>query len=129
MDFETMKIGDGVHVSVNGVPSNAFARRCTDGEWAIMIPQIAYSVPTKAEAVRRIAEAMGTWYTATEAAERLVEMGAYDKPPSAHDICLWARNGLLPGSVKIRGKGGAGQGGSWRIPQSALEALAERRGR
>lgn len=124
MDYKAIQNNDNVHASVNGVISAAFTRQCVSGEWAIMIPQIAYSVPTKEEAVRRIAGAMGNWYTATEAAEHLVEMGVFDKPPSAHDVCLWARNGLLSGAVKVPRPG---RGGSWRVPASALPIFAERR--
>jgi len=124
MNFETVKIGDGVHVSANGIVSAAFARECQGGGWAVLVPQIAYTPDTLEDALAMIAAALGDWYTATEAAERLVELGAFDKPPTTHDVCMWARNGLLPGAVKIKA---AGQGGSWRIPASALTALVERR--
>lgn len=38
MDFEVVKIGDGIHVSVNDVVSSTFVRG-TDGGWAIMVPR------------------------------------------------------------------------------------------
>ena len=135
MDFEAVKIGNNIHASVNGVVSAAFARQCVNGEWAIMVPQIAYSVPTKEEAARRIARAMDIWYTSAQAAERLVELGAYDSPPSAHTMSNLARAGAFPGAFKLLGRGsgeqgkGGGQGGSWRIPEAGLQTFAERRKR
>ena len=129
MEFEIVVWNrDDVHASVNGVISAAFARKCTNGEWAIMVPQIAYSVPTRDEAVRRIARALGDWYTITQAAERLVELGAFDSPPSAQMTGAWCRAGKFPGAVKILGAGGRGGGGAWRISVTGLEAfIAERR--
>ncbi len=127
MEFETVQIGNAHYVIKNGVMGTPFAQNL-EGRWFAFVPTIGHCTATKAEALTFIANQMDTWYTAQEAAERLVEMGVFDVTPCTHDICLWARHGLLPGSVKITGKGGAGQGGSWRIPQAALKALAERRG-
>ena len=127
MEFETVQIGNAHYVIKNGVMGTSFALQVA-GRWCIFVPVAGHSVATPMEALAFLAEQMDDWYTAAQAADRLVEMGVFDKA-SAHDVCRWARDGLLPGSVKITGKGGAGQGGSWRIPASALEALAERRGR
>jgi len=129
MNFEIVHIGDSIHVSVNGVVSAAHVRKTGASEWVVFVPRMTSAWDTLEDALRIVADNLGDWCTAAEAADYLVEkMGNFDKV-SAHDICLWARNGLLPGSMKITGKGGAGQGGSWRIPRLALDALAERRGR
>lgn len=126
MEFDTVERCGRVHVVKNDVESAGFIERDPGGGWGRW-DFVLVAVESADEGLAHIASAMGNWYTAQEAAERLVEMGVFDKPPTAHDICLWARSGLLPGSIKIIGKGGAGQGGSWRIPESALEALAQRR--
>jgi hypothetical protein len=125
VEFETVERCGRVYVVKNGVESEGFAQQVPGGRWVIMIPQAEYTTSTCAIALDLIAEGMDTWYTAAEAAERLVEIGVFDKV-TAHDVCRWARDGLLPSSVKVPKPG---QGGSWRIPARALEALAERRGR
>jgi len=127
MNFETVKIGDGVHVSVNGVTSAAFARECTGGGWAVLVPQIAYTPDTLEDALAMIATDLGDWYTVAQAAEVLVEMGAFDTAPPAQTVSKWAREGLFPGAMKIRGPGGRGGGGSWRISRAALVEFAKRR--
>ena len=124
--IETTEKSGQVHVSVNGVNAQWFAMPDDKG-YVIYGPQPVHHAVSLEEAIVLIAEWMGNWYTAAEAAERLVEMDVFSEAPSAHDICLWARNGLLPGAIKITGKGGAGRGGSWRIPGKALETLANKR--
>lgn len=129
MEFKAVKIGGNIHASVNGVVSSAFARLSTRGEWVIMIPEIAYSVPTEEEAIRRIAVALGDWYTTAQAAARLVGLGAYDKLPSCQTIARLAQAGAFASAFKLLGKGGAGAGGQWRIPEAGLAEFAKRRGR
>lgn len=125
MEFDTVERCGRVYVSKNGVESTDFVEKSM-GNWNIYNAAF-YDVALSLEkATARIAFEMGDWYTATEAAARLVELGAFDKAPSAHDICMWARLGLLPGAVKVPGTKG-GRGGSWRIPESALAEFMERR--
>jgi hypothetical protein len=127
MNYKAVQDGDSIRASVNGVVSTALARRCTDG-WAIMIPQIAYSVPTKEEAIRRIAKAMGKWYTSDQAAIRLVELNVYDKTPSRQTITRLCQAGAFPGAFKLLGKGkrAVGSGGQWRIPEDGVMEYARR---
>lgn len=124
MEFETIERCKRTYVIKNGVESAEFIERDCGGGWGRW-DFVLVDVGTASEGLIAIAKAMGNWYTAQEAAAWLVEAGV--EKASAHDICLWARNGLLSGAVKITGKGGWGRGGSWRIPQAALGALAERR--
>lgn len=124
MEFETVQIGNVHYVTKNGVMGTPFTMKTPAG-WCIFVPVASHTVATKEEALVFISNQMDTWYTTTEAVARLMEMGI---KASTHDVCMWARNGLLPDAVKITGKGGWGRGGSWRIPQKALGALAERRG-
>lgn len=124
MEFETVERCGRTYVVKNGVESSAFVEE-SKGYWHLFDFVLVDALLSKDECLARIADALGDWYTAAEAATQLVEMGVLDRLASAHDICLWARNGLLPGSVKISAPG---QGGSWRIPEAALRALAERRG-
>ena len=124
MNYEVVERFGRIHIIKNGVESAAFAVPRFN---RIYRPDPCERCETLANALELIAARMDDWYTATEAAERLVEMGVFDEAPSAHDVCLWARNGLLPGAIKITGKGGAGRGGSWRIPEKALETLANKR--
>ncbi len=127
MEFETVERCGRIHVIVNGVESAGFIERDRNGrDWGRW-DFVYVAVGSADEGLAHLANALGDWYTAAEAAERLVKLGAYDVPPSAHDVCAWARLDLLPGSMKITGKGGAGRGGSWRIPGKAIAALAERR--
>ena len=129
MKFETVKIGDGVHVAIEGVTSAAFVRECAGGGWAVLVPQIAYTSDTLEDALAMIASDLGDWYTVAQAAEVLVEMGAFDAPPSTQMVCTWAREGKFPGAFKLTGPGGRGGGGSWRIPEAGLVEFAKRRGR
>ena len=128
MEFETVKIGDNIHVvSINGVISAAFAREHRGGGWVVFVPRIAH-MPTPLEnALALIAADMDDWHTAKQAAERLMELGAYDSPPSAHTMSNLARAGAFADAFKLRGKGGGGQGGAWRIPEAGLQAFVERR--
>ena len=124
MEFETIERCGRVHVVKNGVESAGFIQR-RNGGWAILFPEQWDCLPySRDDALDTISVIMGNWYTTTEAAARLVEMGVFDVAPSAHEVCTWARLGLLPGAVKI---GAAGQGGAWRIPESALAAFAAER--
>lgn len=121
MDFKTVKIGDAVHVSVNDVVSSTFARS-TDGGWAIMVPRQCYLAKTLDEALQLIADGMGNWYTVAQAAEVLVEMGAFDAPPSTQLMSRWAREGRFPDAVKVPTQG---SGGSWRFSEKALPAFTD----
>ena len=126
MEIETVEQCGRVHVVKNSVESAGFIERSRGGDWGHW-DFVLVASGTASEGLAAIAEAMDTWYTATEAAEHLVEMDVFDKPPTAKKVCGWARDGLLPGAIKITGKGGAGQGGSWRIPGKALEAFVNKR--
>lgn len=118
MEFETVKHSGRLHVIVNGVESEDFAVPGAGGCWLIYQPiRRGFASSSLEEALVIIALGMDTWYTAKEAAERLVELGAYDIAPSAREVCGWARNGLLPGAIKVSAPG---RGGSWRIPEAAL---------
>ena len=126
MEFETIERCGRIYVVNNGVESAGFVERGRGGGWGRW-DFVLVTEGTAGEGLVAIAEAMGNWYTATEAAAWLVKKLGYFDKVSAHDVCLWARNGLLPGAVKVKGKGGAGQGGSWRIPGKALEAFVNKR--
>lgn len=126
MEFETVERCGRIYAVKNGVESAGFIKRDRGGGWGRW-DFVLVAAGTADEGLAAIAAGMDTWYTAAEAAERLVEMDVFDKPPTVKKVCGWARDGLLPGAVKVKGKGGAGRGGSWRISESALEALAERR--
>lgn len=128
MEFETVERCGRIHVIVNGVESAGFIERDCGGNWGCWDFVLVAAGPAD-EGLAHIADAMDTWYTTDQAAARLVELGAYDTAPSAREICGWARNDLLPGAVRVKGKGCAGRGGPWRIPESALAALVERRKR
>ena len=125
MEFETVERCGRIHVVKNSVESAGFIKHDHGGGWGHW-GFFLVAVGLADEGLAAIAERMDDWYTASEAAERLAEMDVFDKPPTAKKVCGWARDGLLPGAMKITGKGGAGQSGSWRISESALEALAER---
>lgn len=118
MNFETVKIGDDIHVSINNVVSAAFVRQGSKhNAWVIMTPRIAQMAETLEEALALIAAGMDTWYTVTEAAIRLVELGKKAKPPARQTMCRWLGQGRFPGAIKVQT---AGRGGSWRIPEAAL---------
>lgn len=127
MDFETVERCGRTHVVVNGVESPTFVRPSGTGLWLVRAPHTDYIADTWDEAVNLIAEDMRIWYTILQAAERLVELGAFDEAPSAQSVGSWARDGLFPGAVKIQGKGGRGSGGSWRIPGAGLMKFAAER--
>lgn len=130
MNFETVMIGNALYVRKNGVLGELSVAQIEGGAWAILTSAIAYTRGTQEEALAFIADQMGDWYTITQAAARLVEMGAFDTSPSAQMMGIWCREGRFPGAVKVRGKGCRGGGGSWRIPASALPGFVEwRKGR
>jgi len=126
VEFEIVKIGDAIYVSINGVMSTAFARQSiVSGRWFVEVPKTSYVAEALDEAVALIAEGLGNWYTIAQGAERLVEMGAFDEAPSSQMMGIWCRAGRFPGAVKVRGKGARGGGGAWRIPETALPIFAE----
>ena len=126
-NYKTVTLGGCTHVSANGVVSLTFTKQNTKGEWVIKVPRAAYIAETMEEAVELIANAMDTWYTIAEAAEYLVEMGAFDSPPSAQMMGTWCRAGRFPDAAKVRGKGCRGGGGSWRISLTGLETFVAER--
>ena len=126
MNFETVERCGRIYVVKNGVESTAFVEK-RRGSWYLYDSVIAAVVPSEDEAITRIANAMDDWYTVQEAAEVLVELGAFDAPPSTQMMCTWAREGKFPGAVKIQGPGGRGSGGSWRISKAGLVEFAKRR--
>ena len=130
MEFETVEQNERVYVSVNNVRAPWFAMPDPDGVgYAIYEPQPVQGCVTLAGAIAIIAEWMGNWYTVTQAATRLVELGAFDSPPSTQMMGIWCRTGKFPGAVKILGRGARGSGGQWRISEAGLVAfIAERRG-
>ena len=128
MEFETVRIGNAYYAMQNGVMSmSCIAQISGSDEWGIFIPSLRHFMPTKEQALAFVIEQMDTWYTVTQAAERLVELGAYDAPPSAHTMSNLARAGAFPGAFKLRGMEAPGQGGQWRIPEAGLAAHTERR--
>lgn len=128
MEFETVKIGDSIHVSINGVISAAFAREHRGGGWVVFVPRIAHMPAPLENALALIAADMDDWHTAKQAAERLMELGAYDSPPSVHTMSNLARAGAFPGAFKLLGGGGhGGQGGAWRIPEAGIIKFVKRR--
>lgn len=132
MDFETVERQGRIHVVKNGVESRLSAERDVgigSGRtmWNIRRPYVTRVTDTLKNALEMIAADMNTWYTATEAAARLVEMGVFDEPPSPQRVTKWCRDGLLPSAFKLLGRGARGSGGAWRIPEAALRAFAERR--
>lgn len=126
MEFEVVEQDGRVHVSKNGVRAQWFAMPDGIG-YVIYEPRPVQHTVSLEEALVLIAEWMGDWYTIAQAAEALAEMGTFDEPPSAQRMGTWARAGLFPGAVKIKGPGARGGGGSWRISASALPIFAERR--
>lgn len=125
MEFETVERCGRIHVIKNGVESENFVIPGAGNCWLIYRSiRDGYASSSLEEALIVIASGMGNWYTTAQAAECLVEMGVFDKPPTAKKICGWAKDGLLPGAMKASAPG---QGGSWRVPEAALMALAERR--
>lgn len=126
MKFGTVERCGRVHVVKNGVESAAFVEKVR-GCWYLYDFVIAATIPSPAEGIAIIADAMSDWYTTSQAAEALAEMGAFNEPPSTQLVAGWCREGLLPGAVKVRGRGARGSGGSWRIPGAALQTLANER--
>ena len=127
MEFETVNRRGRIYVTVNGVEAAGFAIQGAGG-CVIYMPRPMQSIETMKEALNILAASMGDWYTVAQAAERLVELGAYDSPPSAHTLANLARARAFPGAFKLLGKGsGGGQRGSWRIPEAGLQEFAERR--
>jgi len=131
MESDTVRTGnDRWYVTNNGVMSTAFVefrRQDKGGKWMVMVPKIAHIADTLDEALEIIASDMDTWYTIAQAATRLVEMSVFDDLPSAQRMGNWAREGLFPGAFKLRGPGGRGGGGAWRIPAGAFPEFVERR--
>ena len=128
MEFETVERCGRVYVVKNGVESAAFVQKVWDG-WRQFIPDHIANFNNSQIPLEIIATNMDTWYTSAQAAERLVEMGAYDSPPSVHTMSNLTRAGAFAGAFKLRGlRGGrGGQGGAWRIPEAGLQAFVERR--
>ena len=125
MEFETRERCGRIHVVKNGVESAEFVISSFDG-YTVFAPESWGEWKTLNAALESIARLyMDDWYTATQAAEVLVEMGVFDEPPSPQRVTKWCRDGLLPGAIKVRAL--RGSGGAWRIPASALLAFAERR--
>ena len=135
MNFETVERCGRIHVSINGVVSAAFIQRDAGaglpaqagGGYTILEPRVAHVTETLEEAARIIRGWMDDWYTIPQAAERLVGMGVFDKPPSAQMMGIWCRAGKLPGAMKVRGPKMRGGGGAWRIPDAGLVAFAAER--
>jgi len=127
MEFETVERSGRVHVVENGVESANYVKstKSITGQWVVMTSRLNYIADTRNEALERIAESMGTWYTIAQASERLVELGAFTEPPSRQMMGTWCRKGQLPGAFKAVGAGCRGGGGSWRIPASALPGFME----
>ena len=128
MGFETVERCGRIHVIVNGVESAGFIERDRNGrEWGRW-DFVLVAVESADEGLAHIADAMGDWYTVTQAAARLVELGAFDEPPSPQMMGIWCRAGKFPGATKILGRGARGSGGQWRISEAGLVAfIAERR--
>jgi len=138
MEFETKQIGNAWYAMINGVTGTSFAARMNGGKWGIFVPHLLEPLTeTLEEALGFIISGMDTWYTSAEAAIRLVELGAYDSPPSPHTMSNLARAGAFPGAFKLRGKGSGqrggrggqrgGRGGQWRMPEAGLAEFAKRR--
>jgi len=126
MNFETVERCGRTYIVKNGVESAAFVEK-RRRSWYLYDSVIAAVVPSEDEGITRIANAMDDWYTVAQAAEVLVELGAFDAPPSTQMVCTWAREGKFPGAFKARQRG---SGGSWRISEAGIEAfVAERRER
>lgn len=126
MEFETVERCGRTYVVRNGVESAGFIERDRGGNWGRW-DFVLVAAGSEEEGLATIATAMGNWYTAAQAAQHLVKLGAFNLAPLTPSVCTWARLGLLPGAVKILGPGGAGRGGSWRIPGKALAEFVEKR--
>jgi len=125
MEFETVEQQCGhIHVIKNGVESARFVQQIY-GDWVIMVPQVEFTARNLADALNLIAKSMNTWYTVSQAAVRLVELGAASKSPHRKTVCRWCREGRFLGAIKV----GRGQGGSWRVSETALTEFAKRRKR
>ena len=126
MEFETTVERCGrIHIVKNGVESAEYVRYSkTQQRWCLYASHCIGDYDHPSVPLTIIAEGMGKWYTVGEAADRLVELGAFDEPPSTQMVSRWCRGGLLPGAVKVPTQG---SGGSWRIPARALVAFAEGR--
>ena len=131
MEFETVKIGNAWYVVKNGVTGTSFAARMDSGKWGIFMPHLLEPLTeTLEEALAFVAAGVDTWYTVAQAAERLVELGAYDASPSAQTMASLARAGAFPGAFKLRGQGSGvygGRGGQWRLSEAGLAEHAKRR--
>lgn len=127
MNFETVEHCGRVHVVKNGVESEGFVSPGLRYAHIVFRPEYWTRYDTLEEALTLIAGWMDTWHTISQAAARLVELGAFNEPPSSQMMGQWARAGLFPGAMKILGKGARGSGGSWRIPEAGLVEFMERR--
>ena len=129
MEIEIVERDRRIYVVKNGVESPEYVQYSHEQqEWQLFISVIhtvGYNHPSVPLSI--IADSMmDEWYTVQEAAEVLVELGAFDAPPSTQMMCTWAREGKFP-AVKIQGPGGRGSGGSWRISKAGLVEFAKRR--
>ena len=85
MKVKTVERDGRIYVSVNDVESPWAAMPDGIG-YVIYEPQPVQHAVSLEEAITLIANWMGDWYTAAEAGERLVKLGAYNEPPSAKEI-------------------------------------------
>ena len=124
MEFETVERCGRIHVIVNGVESAAYTQRTVWGGWRHFAPDHVGNYSDLQPSLEAIALGMDDWYTILQAAERLVETGVFDEPPSTQMMGIWCREERFPGAMKVRGKGCKGGGGTWRISGAALEMFA-----
>jgi len=126
MNFKAVVRCGRIHVVKNGVESECFAVLGHSGHWLIFHPVLCDQVSSLEKMLRFLTASMDTWYTVTEAAARLVELGKTGKRPSAvQTMYRWLRQGRFPGAIKIQA---AGRGGPWRIPEAALRKFTKRGG-
>ena len=119
MNYETMERCGRTYAVKNGVESEYFTIPGAGDCWLIYRPiRHGFASSSLTGALTVIADRMGAWYTVTEAATRLVELGKADKPPAVQTMYRWLRRGRFPGAIKVRTV--VGRGGSWRIPEAAL---------
>lgn len=121
MKVETVERYGRVYVVKNGVESIEFVMPSFDG-YMIFAPAPWAEFKTLNGAIEGIASLiMDKWYTVSEAALYLVELGKTAKPPVPQTMYRWlSSEGRFPGAIKIRGTGAMGRGGAWRIPETAL---------
>ena len=125
MNFETVEHCGRIHVVKNGVESWGFVTLGYVGNyWLVYRPVFQDQTASLETALAAVAARMDTWHAVIEAAVRLAELGKVTKPPHPKTMCRWAREGRFLGAIKV----GQGQGGSWRISETALREFTKRGG-